>query len=624
MAEGRKPPIPKGWEYDSPWDDVVIEGDGQVSGIWGLPTAVSGINQFGNSLMDSASVNPATWPGWLLGATMDGLTDAPNKYLQGDDVTMGDAGLFAAEAIPGVLGAGKVAVKGAQNLFGHLALPQDITRMIHAHDTKRLTGKEKAKAAKNKGTIADQVLEAAVPLYSSVKPTQRKGWYQGGKPEELARMAKNSIVDPIKRLYDPWADSLYRKYGISDSQRKAFEDAFKWEDGYYNAQGQKVVNPRQATNKNEYISNAQYIESMLEKYFPGNNKFKHEMRQLLFPKTVTTTGSAMAESALPIKQVIGSTFGRTADELSDADILTHISRPMVGKHKLGDKRVILNSRRWSEDSPIKSMAGKSSRHDRVKTLSERSYHGTSGKYNAATTAHYVMRGMPEGPVDMDDILGAIRKHNDEVRTKAVKIQDDAYKTSLNKKGVRKRNFKRLFDNKVDRGLKSLYGNNPLIKIDELYKGMEETDRFVSFDGRILGEDRLLANYNHRLIIDKTNGDMFMLTFDEMRLGSGNSTLDTIVNASTPESMMVDVTPIIRKPGGRTTAGDSVATGQIGLDKKDWAQEVRSGVEDMLGEHTPVNYNPLARRNLGNTAKFAAKAAGIHGTGAVAYGLLNED
>ena len=119
---GRKPPIQEGWEYDSPWDDVVIEGDGQVSGIWGLPTAVSGINQFGNSLMDSASVNPATWPGWLLGATMDGLTDAPNKYLQGDDVTMGDAGLFAAEAIPGVLGAGKVAVKGAQNLFGHLAL----------------------------------------------------------------------------------------------------------------------------------------------------------------------------------------------------------------------------------------------------------------------------------------------------------------------------------------------------------------------------------------------------------------------------------------------------------------------------------------------------------------------
>ena len=149
--------------------------------------------------------------------------------------------------------------------------------------------------------------------------------------------------------------------------------------------------------------------------------------------------------------------------------------------------------------------------------------------------------------------------------------------------------------------------------------MEETQRFISFDGRILGEDRLLANYNHRLIIDKTNGDMYVLTFDEMRLGSGNSTLDTIVNARSPESIMVDITPVLRKPGNKTTAGESAATKQMDLDKKEWAAQIRKGMEAMMDETSYYNYNPM--ENLGDTAKFIAKSAAVH---AGAYGLLNED
>ena len=309
---GRQPPIPEGWVYDSPWDNVVVEGDGTpTESIWG--PVVQGLNTFGTDLMEGSTVNPYTWPGWLAGATLEGLTGAPNKYLQGEDVTLADAAITGAEAVPGIWGLGKAAVKGAQKVMGHLALPQDITRMMHAHDTQRLTAKQKALAEKNRknSTATDRILEATVPLYRSVNPHERRGWYRGGKPYEMALMAKNSIVEPIKRLYDPWADHLYRKYGISDSQRREFERAFKWEDGYYDASGNLVKNPRQPTNKNEYISNAQYIESVLEKYFPGNNKFQHEMRQLLMPRTVRTNGADMAESALPIREVLGPVFGRS-------------------------------------------------------------------------------------------------------------------------------------------------------------------------------------------------------------------------------------------------------------------------------------------------------------------------
>ena len=107
---GRAPPIKEGWVYDSPFDDVVYEGDGiPTDSIWG--GIVGGANKFGTDLMESASIwNPLTYPQWLIGATIEGATDVPNKYLQGEDINLGDSLLFGAELLPG-LGLGAKAAR---------------------------------------------------------------------------------------------------------------------------------------------------------------------------------------------------------------------------------------------------------------------------------------------------------------------------------------------------------------------------------------------------------------------------------------------------------------------------------------------------------------------------------
>ena len=582
---GRQPPIPEDWVYESPWARTLIPGDGEAN-TGTASTVIGGVNQFGKDLMGAATVNPYTWPGWLVGAGLEGLTEAPKKYLAGDDVTVGDAGLFAAEAVPGIWGLGKAAVRGIRKGMGHLALPQDITRRRHAYE-------------------------------NPIQKGERSGdWYHGTaqKAVHMGKMAARGIWEPVRRLYDVNADALYRKHGISASQRAEFERAFKWEDGHYDAAGNKVKNPRQSTNKNEYISNAQYIESILQKYFPGNTKFTNEMRQMLFPRTVQTNGASMAESALPIKQIFGDVFGQA----SDNDILTHISRPIVGKHNLGDKQVLLNSRPWAERSPVATVTSRTNRRQRVGAPhSEKKYHGANAKFNPSATALDVMRYMPEGPVNFTQILAAISRNNDDVRSGAIKIEREVADKLYKKDGTPRADFSQKFNAGMEKKLKTHYSDNPLISIEELYEGMQETDRFISFDGRILGEDRLLANYNHRLIIDKDSGEMYMLTFDEMRQGTGFGTIDNILNAGTPEGISVDITPIIRgkKDRWRVHGTESTAAKQVGAGSRDaWAAQIREGMEDMM------NYDPT----MGDYAKFAAKSAAVHGGAVAGYGLLNED
>ena len=562
---GRKPPIPEGWVYDSPWDDVLIQGDGEASTLPLIPGAVKGVNDFSNYLMDQGSwTNPLTWPGVLAGALGEGISDVPNKLLQGEDVTTGDATLFGMEFIPGI----GLAAKGAKRIPGHAALPQDITRRNHAYED------------------ADAV----------------KGWYKGGKGNHLAGMVGTAVKQPLRRLWDTEADALYRKHGISDSQKKEFERAFDYMDS-----GGK----RQMANNNEIISNAQYIESIAQKYFPGKPGFSEDMKKLLFPRTVQTTGSSMAESALPIRRVLGD-FGDASNE----DILAHISRPIVGKHNLGDKQVILNSKVWNDRTPLGTMLNKANdKRGRVNSL-DRKFHGTAGNWNPAATVTQIMKGLPDGPVTFNDILAAASRNNDRVSQGLVDLEGPLMKNTIKlKDGKMTERSQRTLSNKLAKERNSYMSENPYIRTSELYEGMQETDRFMSFDGRFLGEDRLLANYNHRLIVDKTNGDMYMLTFDEMRQGSGSGTMDAILNAGTPEGISVDITKINRLKDGVLKADPSAARVQRGITSQaDASSAIREGMEQMMGYES----------TLVDRAKTAAKAGGVLTGAGNVYGYANEE
>ena len=560
---GRQPPIPEGWEYDSPWDDVVVEGDGQVSDLPILPGAVKGVNDFSNYLMEQGSwKNPLTWPGVLAGAVGDGITDVPNKLLQGEDVNVADSALFAAEFIPGMGLIGK----GAKRIPGHAALPQDITRRNHAYES------------------ADDV----------------PSWYRGGKVAQLGKMVGTSLKQPLRRLWDTEADAIYRKHGIADSQKKEFERAFDYMDS-----GGK----RQMANNNEIISNAQYIESIAQKYFPDKPGFSEDMKKLLFPRTVQTTGASMAESALPIRQVLGD-IGMASND----DILTHISRPIVGKHKLGDKQVILNSKVWNDRSPLGTITHKaSSDAGRVNSMG-RKFHGTAGNWNPSASVLEIMRGLPEGKVTFNDILGAASRNNDKVTAGLIKLEGPLMKGMRLKNGKISKRWKDSYSNKLEKARQRYMAENPYIRTSELYEGMQETDRFLSFDGRILGEDRLLGNYNHRLIVDKDSGDMFLLTYDEMRQGTGSGTLDAMLNAGTPEGISVDVSRIGRKDG-RLASEPSAAKQQRGiLSTADTSRAVREEMEQMMGYES----------TLADRAATAAKAGGVLTGAGNVYGYATEE
>jgi len=569
---GRKPPIPEGWKYDSPWDDVVIPGDGEVSNLPLIPTAVKGVNDFSNYLMDQGSwTNPLTWPGVLVGALGDGISDAPNKFLQGEDVNMADATLFGMEFIPGV----GMVKKGTQRVAGHLALPQDITRRNHAYESKDAVRPWYATKKRPDGKSKNPVVRKVQGALDSP---------MANRFAHLGKMMNQGLVkQPLRRLWDTEADALYRKHGISDSQKKEFERAFNWDD---------ATRANHRANQNEIISNAQYIESILQKYFPNNTAFADDFKKVLFPKTVQTHGSSMMESALPVRKILDTGFS------SNEDVLTHISRPIVGSLGLQGKKVILNSKHWNEPNQmdrIRRSVGRSPSNDMLNIIDE----------------------MPRDvPLTWENLQAQILKHNDRISTDLValerKIMDSMPRT---KNGKLRKNWESSFANKLEEARVSYQskfgGGNRYIRIDDVMKDMQETDGFLSFGGRSLGEDRLLGNYNHRLIVDKNTGEIFILKYDEMRQGTHSATMDWMMNAGTPETVAIDIIPFTRNAKGGYKQGNSVAKV---MTQAEQAQEVRKGMEQMMGYES----------TLGDRAKTAAKAGGVLTAGGNIHGYATQE
>jgi len=615
---GRKPPTPEGWVYDNPFDDVVIEGDGvPTDSIWGGIVGVA--HKFGGDLMESASIwNPLTYPQWLIGATMEGLTDAPNKYLQGEDVDLGDTLLFGIEAIPGIGLAAKGAKHGVKAAIGHTAKAQDITKRDHAYQQ-----------------IGD---EAA--------------WYSGlgGKVKQLSGMPGIAAKAFTDRLVSPEAYKLYNKHGITRAQMDEFIRAFDYEKWLRNPNRNLDDYPNQwkkgptgrisfkgdQANPNEILSQGQYMLGVAQKYFPDKPQFQDELAKLLFPSSVKTTGDIMAESALPMRKLFGD-FGYL-DNMTDAEVLTHISRPIVGRPgggasgSLAGKEVVLNTRPFGGNSPLSDLRSETKTGRGPATWEGKTpikiEHGTEGQYNAAATAAELVGKLPDGPVTVNDLLAVMSRNNDELFATLAKIDKEVMDgIKRNKDGSLPKNWRKLFRSRSLKKRADAYRDNPKMDINSLYDGMEETDGFLSFDGRILAQDRLFANLNQRVIIDKKTGDAYLMSYDELRQGTGSGTIDKVLNAGTAEGIGLDIAQIRRTPKG-TLAGDTpLSQQQVMAEGAGYSPQPRKFQQQLAQEieaQLRPTFDDAANLSAGDYAKWGASTGAKVGLPiATGVGIWNE-
>ena len=522
-------------DQPSLWEMVnkpIIEGDlepaeGSWSNLWG-PDIARGVNDLGHRLMDGSSwTDPLGWPGFLAGASIEAISKPFRDYVDGEDVSALDAGMAAAEAYPLT----KLATQGAKRAVGVAAAGAALTKKARS--------------------------------FEDYHP--RGDWYRGAKPAHMVGMAWDTIRDAAQRLVDPEAAALFKKHGISPTKAREFQQYFNQLDNPYI----KTGNTRASTaTPNEINSEAEYTAAMFEKYFPGNKAFAKDMGNHLLPKTVTTTGVDMARSGIPMSQVIDT-------PMSNQALAAHVSGPMVSEFGLNGKNVVLATKPWN-DSPLERLttAGNSIQ-GRVSGPSYK-YHGVGGKYNPSATALMLYKKM-DGPFTMDSLEVAAKKHNSDSL--------DAF-LRKEKHALAARNGKPLTGPMLRSLRDRHFSQDPLVNIDELMKGATVSDGYVSFGGRVLGQDRMFAHYNTRFVVKEGSDDAHLFTYDEMRQGTGVPVVDNTLNAGTDELMGIDVMKVNRDRGVLST-DRSQASG--GLSGKSRAELTRDAVErKMATEATPTD------------------------------------
>jgi len=525
------------------WGEVMLEGDG-VPNTGLIANTLDKVNDYAEFLGDRATwKNPMTWPGFIGGTLLEGITDAPNEYMQGRDVTYGDAALFGIEAFPGA----KMATTAAKRGVGHLAMPQDITRRNKAFEN----------------------------------PEDIPAWYRGGKLQQLAKMPHRALRDMTARLWDTEADALYRKHGISPSQKEEFLKQIDFAS----------TNPHSVTNNNEIVSQLQYLDTISQKHFPGNTGFFNDVKKYLFPKTIQTQGSDLLESGLPVKNILDS-------DLPTPVVTNHMTKPMVDKLGLDGKGIRLNTKVWNDASPLRTLMNQSNRGSSPVKGLDYKYHGNRGEYSPAATVLKLWKMMPDDvPVTMDSLVAQAKAYNSKVLDDLVKIGDKVNDVTLNKSGVPRRNAADTAARRAQKERDSYLTWNPLINIDELVRGTTKADGYLSFPSRVTGEDRLLANFDLRLVIKEGSNEGHMFTYDEMKLGA-QKTLDKVLNAGTDEFIAVDLTPITKK--GVFVSGQSAAKQQRGATLSQTSEALRGVLQGRFNTSS----------TLGDRAKTAAKTSSL--------------
>jgi hypothetical protein len=393
----------------------------------------------------------------------------------------------------------------------------------------------------------------------------RGDWYtKYGKAPHLAGMGYDAMKDIVKRSWDTEANALFRKHKISPNKQEEFLRYFEQLDNPFIKKGNKLPSTQ---IHNEINSEAEYTNAMMEKFFPGNQAFAKDMGNHLMPKKFMTTGDNFAGSGIPMHKVLDTNM--TNDALRN-----HVSAPMVEEFGLKGKDVVLATKPWN-DSPLAMLHNLGNRPDRV--MSPRGsfmYHGIGGKYNAAATASMLYKKM-EGPFSMDALETAARQHNSESYDLLLAAEKASGSTNNEiLRGIRQRHFR----------------HNPLVNIDELKRSAKVSDGYISFGGRMTGQDRVFANYNTRFVVKDSSDprhvqwsgygrgdgpitpfddDAHLFVYDQMEQGTGFKVVDAALTAGTKKLMGIDSFKVNRevvtgfKPAKTSTEASQASGGLSG-------------------------------------------------------------
>ena len=420
-----------------------------------------------------------------------------------------------------------------------------------------------------KGLKAARKEAAGFGITREALPGQEKaeGWYNGakGKIKEVSKMGTSALTNPFKRLWSPEADVLWNKYGISDLQQKELKQVIESMEAIPDGKGSY---PRKFQHRNHIISQLQSNKTLRDKFGVSSPEFYHDMEKLLFPKTVNTKGADLMDSSVPLQQVM--------PELSDLPpqaILDHMSIPMAKQLGVGkSKDLQIQTKVWN-GRPLADFSRKNTAIDPDMGGKTYKTHRPGGKQPSSSISAYPLwKNAPEGSTfDADGFEKLLKKHNNNVM-------------------------------ETGEG----YFVNPF----DLVEDMVDSGDYISFGGRYLGTDKLLATYNNRLIINKKTGDGFLFTFDDMHFGAGSRKLDKLIEAGSRDITYVDVQKLGKK--SNTVSGtNTVAKQQRNMKYGD--------VADELTERLKV---PLyGGATTGDKARFMAKRAA---QGATGYGILNYD
>ena len=590
MAEG---PPPRGYNPTLEgmgllMDHPVIEGDGERSdSIWA--SGIRHANDLAEGFMDRGSwEHPSSYPGFLFGAGLQGLTAPFLHNVNGEDVTVGDVGLAAAEVLPGAIGPTKRGISGA---LGWLARPQNITQRIAKHEID--AGIEPSFGDWYKSYLAPYLRAGAMPF--------------------------RAVGDMVKRLKNSDLDALYRKHKISPSQKEEMLKNIEW--------AQNNPNSASRMNDNELISQMQYIDVAATKY--GGAAFARDLKKILSPRTVATTGDDISRSGIPIGRIVDSDL--PADVVRD-----HMGQPLVDSFGLGGKKVSLNTHALNETSPIKVMMHNSNKSNApvkvggspaypAKGNSTYFYHGTEGEYNPAATAMMLWKRLPEGtPFSKVAILKEAKAYNRQVKEGLLEIEESIDSLikynkdgSISRKGYSE--GKDSLDGAYEKASKlreTYLRMHPFVDVEHLESAAKQSGGYISFPSRVLGEDRLLGHYDLRTIIKEGTDEGYVFISDEMALGLGGK-VDRVLGARTPEWIGVDLIPLSKSDGsihGVTSTG--AAAGQRGIEgMKETSLRIQEELLKMF------DAKATGRDKLITNTKRAAVA----GTGgAIGYSIWGDD
>ncbi len=420
-----------------------------------------------------------------------------------------------------------------------------------------------------KGLNAARKEAAGFGITREALPGQPKteGWYNGakGKVKEVSKMGTSAFTNPFKRLWSPEADVLWNKYGISDLQQKELKQVIESMEAIPPGGG---AYSKKFQHRNHIISQLQSNKTLRDKFGVDAPEFYHDMEKLLFPRTVNTKGADLMDSSVPLQQVM--------PELADippSAILDHMSAPMAKQLGVsGSNNLQIQTKVWN-GRPVADFSRKNVAVDPEMGGETFKTHRPGGSApSSSMSAFQLWKNAPEGSTfDADGFDKLLKDHNSAVRESG--------------KG---------------------YFVNPF----DLATDVVDSGDYISFGGRYLGTDKLLATYNNRLIVNKNTGEAFLFTFDDMHFGAGSRKLDNIIEAGSKDITYVDLHRLNKNSKG-VDGTQTIAKDQRGMKYGD--------VADELTERLKV---PLyGGATTGDKARFMAKRAA---QGATGYGILNYD